>query len=49
VLADQLRSLDWRARDAELIARAPAGVLDDVQKLMRALLGTSKPPISKTT
>jgi mRNA interferase MazF len=49
VLADQLRSLDWRAREAELIARAPAGVLDDVQKLVRTLLGPSKPPTSKTT
>lgn len=30
VLADQIRSLDWRARKARLVERAPAAVVDDV-------------------
>ena len=30
VLADQIRSLDWRARDARLQGKASAEVLDEV-------------------
>ena len=30
VLADQIRSLDWRARDAQLQGQAPAEVLNEV-------------------
>jgi len=30
VLADQIRSLDWRARDARLQGKAPPEVLDEV-------------------
>lgn len=30
VLVDQVRSLDWRARGARLIERAPADVVDEV-------------------
>jgi mRNA interferase MazF len=30
VLVDQLRSLDWRARKARLVERAPTAVVDEV-------------------
>jgi mRNA interferase MazF len=30
VLVDQIRSLDWRARKARLVERAPAAVVDEV-------------------
>jgi mRNA interferase MazF len=30
VLVDQIRSLDWRARRARLVGRAPAGVVAEV-------------------
>ncbi len=30
VLCDQLRSLDWRARHAELICRLPVEVIEDI-------------------
>ena len=38
VLVDQLKSLDWRARKAKLISRAPRGVLDEVLAKFAALL-----------
>jgi mRNA interferase MazF len=38
VLADQLRSLDWRARGAEWIEQAPPKVVDRVLKLLDTLL-----------
>ena len=38
VLADQLRSLDWRSRNAELIAAAPSVVVERVVQLLGALL-----------
>jgi mRNA interferase MazF len=38
VLADQLRSLDWRSRDAELITKAPIAVVERVLQLAGALL-----------
>lgn len=39
VLADQVKSLDWRARKAELIGRMPEGVTADVLGKLGALLG----------
>jgi mRNA interferase MazF len=38
VLADQIKSLDWRARKAKFICRAPFDVLVDVQANMRVLI-----------
>ena len=38
VLADQLRSLDWHSRDAELIANAPTAVVERVLQLVGELL-----------
>lgn len=38
VLSDQIKSLDWKARDAELIARLPPSVTDEVLKKVRTLL-----------
>ena len=40
VLADQLRSLDWRSRDAELITKAPIAVVERVLQLVGALLSS---------
>jgi mRNA interferase MazF len=40
VLADQLRSLDWRSREAELIGEAPTTVVARVLQLIGALLTT---------
>lgn len=39
VLADQIKSLDWRARKAVLKGKAPAAILVDVQARIRALIG----------
>lgn len=39
VLADHVRSLDWRSRRAELICEAPADVVDDVVAKVQALIG----------
>jgi mRNA interferase MazF len=38
VFADQIKSLDWRARKAEFICRAPVEVLADVQAKIRVLI-----------
>lgn len=38
VIADQIRSLDWRTRNASLIVSAPASVLAAVQARVEALL-----------
>ena len=38
VLADQVKSLDWRARRADLIDRLPAVVVDDILVKVRTLL-----------
>ncbi|MBL9198928.1 MAG: type II toxin-antitoxin system PemK/MazF family toxin [Opitutaceae bacterium] len=38
VLADQVKSLDWRARRAELIAAAPAELLAEVIAKVRAVI-----------
>jgi mRNA interferase MazF len=39
ILADQIKSLDWRARKAEFAARAPASVIENVLSLVLALIG----------
>lgn len=38
VLADQIRSLDWRARKARLVERAPAAVVDEVLSRLAPLV-----------
>ena len=38
ILADQLRSLDWKSRHAEFIAKAPKEVLEETLELIRLLL-----------
>jgi mRNA interferase MazF len=39
VLADQVRSLDWRARRAEFICKSPTDLLEDVTAKVQALVG----------
>jgi mRNA interferase MazF len=39
ILADQVRSLDWRRRQAEYIQALPASVLDEVLGKLETLLG----------
>jgi mRNA interferase MazF len=39
ILADHVKSVDWRARRAEYHAKAPASVVDDLRERLRALLG----------
>jgi mRNA interferase MazF len=39
VLADQIKSVDWRARRAVRKGRAPDAVLDSVRGKVRALIG----------
>lgn len=38
VLADRLRSFDWRARRAALIEKAPAGALEEVRARLLPLI-----------
>jgi mRNA interferase MazF len=38
VLSDQVKNLDWKIRDAELIARLPASVTSEVLKKLNTLL-----------
>jgi mRNA interferase MazF len=38
VLADQLKSLDWRVRRATFIARVPAAVVDEALEMVNTLL-----------
>lgn len=38
ILSDQAKSLDWKARDAELITRLPASVTEEVLKKLKTLL-----------
>lgn len=40
VLSDQVKSIDWRVRNAKLISRAPEYVLDEVLAKMLTLLNT---------
>jgi mRNA interferase MazF len=39
VLADQVKSLDWRTRQARTIGPAPASVVDDVLAKLETLIG----------
>ncbi|HVT30130.1 MAG TPA: type II toxin-antitoxin system PemK/MazF family toxin [Lacipirellulaceae bacterium] len=39
ILADQIKSLDWKERRAEFAARATGGVIDDVVALILPLIG----------
>lgn len=39
VLADQVRSLDWRGRQAELIRRLPTEVVTEVFQKLATLIG----------
>jgi mRNA interferase MazF len=41
VIADQARSLDWRARNARLIAVAPESVLLGVVQIVAGLIGAA--------
>ncbi|MBN1947319.1 MAG: endoribonuclease MazF [Bradymonadales bacterium] len=43
VLADQLKSLDWRQRNAELIVRIPVGVVAQVLDRLEVLLFDDHP------
>jgi mRNA interferase MazF len=38
ILADQVKSLDWRVRDAQFACKAPAGVVAEVQAKMQVLI-----------
>ena len=38
VLADQVKSLDWRARQAELVGKVPGSTVDEVLSKLRTLL-----------
>jgi mRNA interferase MazF len=40
VLADQLRSLDWRSRQADIIGTVPIAVLERVLQLVETLLSS---------
>jgi mRNA interferase MazF len=39
ILADQIKSLDWKARKAEFVARTPVWVIEDVLSLVLPLIG----------
>ena len=38
VLADQVKSLDWRARQAELVGKVPGSTVDEVLSKLRTVL-----------
>ena len=38
ILADQVKSLDWKKREAEFIAKAPVNVVGDVIELLNTLV-----------
>jgi len=40
ILADHVRSLDWKARNAKFIARAKSKVIEEVQTKLLLLLGS---------
>lgn len=42
VLADQVRSLDWRARRAEFICRLPRAQVEETLAKLQVLLGTGE-------
>ncbi len=39
VLSDQLKSLDWRMREAKLIEKIPTEILDDILAKINTLVG----------
>ena len=39
ILADQVKSLDWRAREAEFASALPASAVDEVLEKLSTLLG----------
>ena len=39
ILADHVKSLDWKARRAEKLGRCPAGVIEEVRARLAPLLG----------
>lgn len=39
ILADQVKSLDWKVRKAQFAARSPVSVIDDVLSLVLPLIG----------
>lgn len=41
ILADQIKSLDWKMRKARFIARTPPSVVEDILSLILPLLGYS--------
>jgi len=38
ILSDQIKNLDWRARKANYIAKAPIEIINDVMEKIKALL-----------
>lgn len=38
VLSDQVKNLDWKVRDTELIVRLPSSVINEVLKKLKTLL-----------
>ena len=40
ILSDHVRSLDWKARNTKLIAKAKEGVISEVQTKLLLLIGT---------
>jgi mRNA interferase MazF len=38
ILADQVKSLDWRARQVELLARLPSEIIREISERLTALL-----------
>jgi mRNA interferase MazF len=39
ILADHVKSIDWKARRAEKLGRCPAEVIDEVRARLAPLLG----------
>jgi mRNA interferase MazF len=39
ILTDQIKSLDWQARDAKFFCRLPDAVVAEVQQILGALIG----------
>jgi mRNA interferase MazF len=39
ILSDQVKSLDWRARQAEFVCKIPASTLDEVLQKLGTLIG----------
>jgi mRNA interferase MazF len=48
VLADQIKSLDWRVRKASLICSLPAAVVERVIEKVNALLASGPAPKTST-